>query len=122
MARASPVISCTLSPLVRSAIRKAAVWASEASPAMISCSTAAASSADRSSRAGHPVDGRGQDRMAHSRKFAEQGLALLGEHRLGVELHALGRQLAVAEPHHHVAGDGGALEAVGQIGSTTSEW
>ena len=48
IARASPTSSCTVSTLVRSATRKPAVWASEASPAMISRSTAAASSADRS--------------------------------------------------------------------------
>ena len=47
--RASPASSSTVSPLVRSAIRNAAIWISEALPAMISDSTAAASSSERSS-------------------------------------------------------------------------
>ena len=43
-------------------------------------------------------------------------LALRGEHRLGVELDALGRQLAVAGAHHDVAEAGAELELVGQVG------
>ena len=43
-------------------------------------------------------------------------LPSLGEDRLGVELHALGGQLAVADPHDHAAALGAALQAVGQVG------
>ncbi len=46
--RASPATSSTVSPFVRSAIRKPAISISLASPAMISASTSAASSALRS--------------------------------------------------------------------------
>ena len=42
-------------------------------------------------------------------------MPLLGEHRLGVELHALGGQLAVAQAHQHAAAARGLLEAVGQL-------
>ena len=40
---------------------------------------------------------------SRSRKLREQLAALFGEHRLGVELDALGRQLAVAQRHQHAA-------------------
>ena len=47
-------------------------------------------------------------------EVAQQVVAADGEDRLGVELHALHRQLAVAQAHHHaVVGLGGDLEAVG---------
>ncbi len=39
-----------------------------------------------------------------------------GEHRLRVELDALGGQLAVAGAHHHAAEVGGQLELVGEVG------
>ena len=42
----------------------------------------------------------------------EQSLAVRGQHRLGVELDALGRQLAVADAHQHAAAAGGRLELV----------
>ena len=74
MARASPVISSTVSPFVRSAIRKAAVCASEASPAIISWSTAAAFVRGQVLAAGQPVDGLGQDRVAHPRKLRRSAL------------------------------------------------
>ena len=45
--RASPASSSTVSPLVRSAVRKPAIWISETSPCMISDSTSAASSSLR---------------------------------------------------------------------------
>ena len=53
------------------------------------------------------VDGPGEDLVGHRlslrRGSSQQLLALRGEDRLGVELHALGRQLAVADAHHDVA-------------------
>ena len=88
---------------------------------MISASTAAAWSAVRWSPRADRVDRPGEDVVGHRslaspRKFVEQLLALRGEHRLGVELDALGRQLAVAGAHHHVAEAGAELELVGQVG------
>ena len=117
--RASPASSSTVSPLVRSAIRKPAIWVSETSPCMISASTSAACSALRSPPRGELVDRAGEDRVGHQprpRKLRQQLLALVGEHRLGVELHALGRQLAVAQSHQHAAAARGLLQAVGQLG------
>ena len=53
------------------------------------------------------VDRAGEDLVRHQspapRKFASRSLAVGGEDRLGVELDALGRQLAVADRHHDVA-------------------
>src|SRR5215207_4716132 len=94
---ARPAISATVSPLVRSAIRNAAACAS-----MITRSTREAWSARRSS----PLAARS---MASVRtlfgieEVAEQLLAVRREHRLGVELHPLERQLAVAQAHDHIA-------------------
>ncbi len=48
--RASPASSSTVSPLVRRAIRNAAIWVSETSPCMISASTSEASRELRSRR------------------------------------------------------------------------
>ena len=77
---------------------------------MISASTAAAWSAvrcvagaDRVDRAGEDVVGHRSRRRASAEEVAQQLLALRGEHRLGVELDALGGQLAVADAHHDVA-------------------
>ena len=52
----------------------------------------------------------------------EQLAPLLGEDRLGVELDALGGQLAVADRHHDAAAGGAASSTSGSSGSTTSEW
>src|SRR5215210_6821678 len=46
----------------------------------------------------------------------QQRLAIAGEHRLGVELDALGGQAGVAQPHDHVAGARGDLQLAGEIG------
>ncbi len=46
--RAKPVSSSTVSPLARSAIRKAAIWTSDARPSITSRMTSAASSTERS--------------------------------------------------------------------------
>ena len=54
----------------------------------------------------------------------EQPVAALGEHRLGVELHALERQVAVPQRHHDAArGPAGDLQLGRDVsGSTASEW
>ena len=120
--RASPAISWTVSPFVRSAIRKAAVCASEASPSMISRSTRAASSAHRSS----PPARRSIASVrtgCQARKLRSMLLAVGREHRLRVELHALDGQLAVAQAHDHVArASAERSRPSGRSGSTTSEW
>jgi 2,4-dienoyl-CoA reductase-like NADH-dependent reductase (Old Yellow Enzyme family) len=48
------------------------------------------------------------------KEVLEQVLAVVGQHRLGVELDALGRQAAMADAHEHAAAAGGGLEDVGQ--------
>src|SRR3954454_23115202 len=103
--RASPTSSGTVSPLARSAIRKAAVWTVSARPSMISVSTAEAWSAVR----WLPAQTASIPRLTTSlgtlslQEVGEQVLALRGQHRLGVELDPLDRQLAVARAHHHLA-------------------
>src|SRR4051795_10372983 len=112
--RARPTSSSTVSPLVRSAIRNAAACASDASPCMISRSTAAASSAGRSSRDATRSIASVSTALG-IQEVLEQGLAVGGQHRLRVELHALGGQVAVADRHDRVAEPRGALEAVGEV-------
>src|SRR5580693_275086 len=115
--RAIPASSSTVSPLVRSAIRNAAIWISETSPCMISASTSALSSVLRSRREASASIARVRIWLGmsdSSEEVGEQLLALFGEHRLGVELHALGRQLSVAQRHQHTAAVRGRLQAVGQ--------
>src|SRR4051794_14358494 len=111
--RASPTSSSTVSPFVRSAIRNAAACASDAAPSITSRSTAAASSADRS----EPDATRSiaSVRTGLGKEVAEQGLAVRGQHRLGMELDALAGQLAVADRHHRVARARRDLELVGQV-------
>ena len=69
--------------------------------------------ADRVDRPGDDVV---RHRVVLPEEVLQQVLALRGQHRLGVELDALGRQLAVAGAHHHVAEAGAQLELVGQLG------
>src|SRR4051794_12134529 len=115
--RARPTSASTVSPFVRSAIRKAADCASEASPSMIWRSTAAASAADRSSpEATRSMASVRTGLGIRGEEILEQGLAIGGEHRLGVKLDALGGQLAVTDGHDRVAVPGGSLEAVGKVG------
>src|SRR3954451_13721177 len=99
--RARPTSSSTVSPFVRSAIRNAAACASDAAPSITSRSTAAASSADRS----EPDATRSiaSVRTGLGKEVAEQRLAVRRQHRLGMELDALARQLAVTDRHHGVA-------------------
>src|SRR5919197_194480 len=110
---ARPASSSTVSPLVRSAMRNAAIWVSDASPAMISASTAEASSCARS----WPDASASIAFVSVSlgKEVLQQPLAVVGEHRLGMELDALRRQLAVADRHHDAATAGGDLEARGHV-------
>src|SRR5512133_3668960 len=107
---ARPASSSTVSPFVRRAMRKAAICASDALPAMISASTADASSWARS----WPDASASMARVRTSllKEVLQQQLAVVREHRLRVELDALGRELAVAQGHHDVASAGRHLEAV----------
>ena len=82
---------------------------------MISASTAAAlleaqvlPAGERVDRARQQVGRRCSSRPAQ--EVREQLAALLGEDRLGVELDALGGQLAVADGHHDVAAERALLE------------
>src|SRR3954447_20419807 len=111
--RASPASSSSVSPLARRAMRKPAICTSLASPAMMTSSTAAAWSLDRSRP--DATASMACVRIASGiHEVAQQRAALVGEHRLGVELHALGRQLAVADGHDDPSPAGGDLECVGQ--------
>src|SRR4051795_5838596 len=107
---ARPASSSTVSPFVRRAMRKAAICASDALPAMISASTADASSWARS----WPDASASMARVRTSllKEVLQQQLAVMREHRLGVELDALGWELAVAQGHHDAAPAGRHLEAV----------
>src|SRR5579875_216005 len=118
--RASPATSSTVSPFVRRAIRKAAISTSEALPSMISASTAAARSWPRSwrraSRSTASLTSAFATAPSVGQEVRQQPLALRREHRLGVKLHALGRQLAVAQCHQHAVAVSGGFQAVGQLG------
>src|SRR4051812_18943964 len=118
---ASPASSSTVSPFVRSAIRNAAIWVSDALPSMITRKTSAACSMGRSRRdasasiafvrVGSTIPCVAKP---HSEEVLQQLLAGVGQHRLGVELDALGRQLAVAHRHQDAAAPRAHLEAVRQ--------
>src|SRR3954453_13993128 len=110
---ARPTSSSTVSPLVRSAIRTAAVWTSEALPSMISARTAAVSSADRSRREASASIA--SVRMS-AKEVLQQALAVGREDGLRVELHAERRQLVVTHGHHDAAAAGGDVQAVRQVG------
>src|SRR5579884_4303115 len=114
MAWARPAISCTVSPLVRSAMRNAPIWISETLPAMISPRTLRASSKLRSRRSASASIARVRSSALMSQEVGEQLPPAVGEDRLGVELHPLGRQLAVADRHHHPLALPAALQAGGQ--------
>ena len=96
---AAPAISSGVSPLIRSATRSAAICATGALPSSIESSAAADCSRERwtpstaslmCSRSGHRL---------HLEEIAEQRLPVGREDRLGVELHAEHRQLAMAQAH-----------------------
>src|SRR4051795_108355 len=112
---ASPTISSTVSPLVRSATSTPAVSTSEALPAMISASTAAVCSALRSWRDASASIALVMTGLGIGEEVAQQVLAVRREDGLGVELHAGRGQVAVAHGHQHAAAVRGGLQAVGQI-------
>src|SRR3954447_20960913 len=113
MVVASPTSSSTVSPLVRSAISTAAVWVSEALPPMISASTAAVCSTERSRRAASRSIA--SVRTGLGKEALQQGLAVRGEHGLGMELDTGRGQLAVAHRHQHPAAPRRRLERLGQL-------
>ena len=113
--RARPTSSGTVSPFARSAIRKAPVWTSldaalhdlgEHRRGVVGGQVVAG--ADRVDRPGEDVVGH---QVARREEVSQQLLALRGQHRLGVELDALGGQLAVADAHHDVAEAGTSARA-----------
>src|SRR4051812_27630644 len=115
MVLASPTSSSTVSPFVRSAMRTAAVSVSDALPAMISPSTAAASAADRSSREARRSiafvrTGFGMEEVG------EEALALRREDGLGMELHAVRGQVAMGDGHHDAPAARRHAQALGQVG------
>src|SRR3954466_9549988 len=109
---ASPASSSTVSPFVRSAIRNAAICVSDALPSMITRRTAAACSIDRSRPDASASIA--LVRVGSGKEVLEQLLPAVGENRLGMELDALGGQLAVADRHQDAAAVCGGLEAVRQ--------
>src|SRR5260370_20494602 len=123
--RASPVMSSTVAPFIRKATMKPAIWMGVASPRMIVSNAAAASpSVSDSHLTSFAIDSiitvasrlsphlwggvRGGERALRSRRsfmgspdeVAQDLLAFFGQHRLRVELDAVGRVPDVAEPHH----------------------
>src|SRR3954471_10932790 len=112
--RARPSSSASVSPLVRRAIRKPAISTSPTSPAMIRRRTAAAPSAERSCPDASASIAAVRAGSGNGQEVREQLLAGIGQHRLRVELDALGGQLAVADAHEHPAPVRRRLEAVGE--------
>src|SRR5216684_4130587 len=123
--RANPVISSTVSPFIRKATMKPAIWMGVASPRMIVSKAAAASaSVSDSHLTSFAIDSiitvatrlppqlwggvRGVERALRSTRssvgspdeVAQDLLAFLGQHRLRVELDAVGRVPDVAQAHH----------------------
>src|SRR5215210_3297712 len=115
MVRASPTISSTVSPLVRSATSTPAVSTSEALPSMISASTAEVSSTDRSSRDMSRSIAPVMTGLGIGEEVLEQPLPVRREHGLRVELDPFRGQLAVAHRHQDAAAVGGRLQAVGEV-------
>src|SRR3954470_750797 len=111
---ARPTSSSTVSPFVRRATRIPDVSTSEALPAMISASTAAVCSADRSVRDASASSAWVRTWLG-TEEVLEQLLAVRREHGLGMELHADRRQRLVAHRHQHAAAVRGRLELVRKI-------
>src|SRR3954447_10574659 len=109
---ARPASSSTVSPLVRSAIRKPAICVSDASPSMITRRTSPLCCIDRSWP--NASASMAFVSVGLGKEVVEQLLAAVGEHRLRVELDALGGQLRVADRHQHAAAVRRGLEAVRQ--------
>src|SRR4051794_26814893 len=119
--RARPTSSGTVSPFARSATRKAPACTSPARPSMISARTAAAWSAvrwspEQTASIARVMTSFGAIDAPFSRlaqEISKQLFPLRCQHRLGVELDALGGKLAVAGSHDHVSEAGADLELVG---------
>src|SRR5919109_399756 len=141
--RARPTSSATVSPLARSATRKAPACTSPALPSMTSSRTAEAWSAVRwvpeqtasiarvrMSLGIRPWNGARGRRGALplvpcplsavcsfvGEEVAQYVPPLGGEHRLGMELDALRAQLTMPHPHHHVTEARGQLELRRKVG------
>src|SRR5580692_3809875 len=119
--RASPTSSETVSPLARRAIRKPPVWIGSVRPSMISLRTVEAWSEVRFSPAQTASIARlttslGNRARLLLQEVLQQVFAVRGEHRLGVELDALGGQLHMPRAHHDAAEVGGQFELVGEVG------
>src|SRR4051794_26655409 len=109
---ASPASSSTVSPFVRSAIRNAAIWVSDALPCMTMRRTSPACCIERSwPDASASI---AFVRVGSGNEVLQQLLAGVRQHRLGVELHAFGRQVLVTDRHQHAASVSRGLEAVRQ--------
>ena len=122
IARASPVISSTVSPLVRRAIRNAAVWASEASPDMISWSTRAASSADRASRPATRSIASVSTGLRHARKLRSRALPCSVSTDSGWNCTPSAGSSRWRSPITTSPANAERSRQSGRSGSTTSEW
>src|SRR3954454_2984447 len=111
---ASPASSSSVSPLARRAMRNPAICTSLASPPMMTSRTAAASSLDSERPDATASMACVRIGSGIQEEVAQQGAALVGEHRLRVELHALRRKLAMADGHDDPSSARGDLERVGQ--------
>src|SRR5690348_3629995 len=100
--RAKPVSSSAVSPFIRSATMKPAICDGVASPRMITSNADAASPSVRfSQRTSLAIASitSGVHLRGAADEVAEDLLALLRQHRLGMELHAVRRVLGVTEAH-----------------------
>src|SRR6202158_3288859 len=124
MVATAPVISSTLSPRMRMAIKKPPICAGVASPDIILSKACVASSRVRwAPVATLPMSARKRSMSAALRrvplggeieKILQNGLAVLGGDAFGMELHAVHRMLLVRHRHHEpVVGLGGDFELGG---------
>src|SRR5690606_3620943 len=116
MTCAAALISPIVSFFTRSPIRMAAIIVGDISPLMIWRMIFSISSWKISRCSMHRVSAScAVIVMSVLQEIAQQRVAVLGEDRFGVELHALDAQLAMAQAHDlAVVGPRGDLEAVGQ--------
>src|SRR5438270_4691210 len=98
--RTRPVISSVDSPLIRSATTKPAIWEGVASPFMItSIACAASASVWFCPRTRLPIASSTRRLPRHTEEVGEQLAAFQSQHRLRVELHAVGPVALVPEAH-----------------------
>ena len=98
MASAQPAISSAVSPLIRIATRNAPIWTDVASPLMIWSITARASER-REVATVHEASRGPLDHRLPQEAPADVGPER-GQNRLGMELDAVDRVLAVPDGHH----------------------